>query len=126
MIQRCTKDSCRAYRWYGAKGIKVDPRWLDYNEFLKDMGEKPQGMTLDRKDHSKNYTAANCRWSSWHVQQANRSNNNETVGVAMHKASGKWRAYIKPKDRQISLGYYDNYRDAVAARKKAEKDLDWW
>lgn len=126
MRKRCLNPNDRAYKWYGAKGITIDPRWNKFENFLSDMGERPEGMTLDRIDSTKGYNAKNCRWTTWHIQQSNRTNNNKTVGVSLHKASGRWRAYIKPKKKQISLGYYKNYKDAVAARKTAEKNLDWW
>jgi len=126
MRKRCLNSNDRAYKWYGAKGIKIDPRWDSFKNFLADMGERPEGMTLDRIDSSKGYNARNCRWSNWRVQQSNRTNNNEVVGVGYHKASKLWRAYIRPNGKQISLGYYKTQEEAVVARKMAEKNMEWF
>lgn len=126
MKRRCDRPDRAKTRWYFGRGITYDPRWSDFNEFLNDMGLCPENLTLDRIDSTGNYCKENCRWTSWHVQQANRTNNNETVGVNFHKATGKWRAYIRPNGKQISLGYYRDYSAAVAARKEAELQLNWW
>jgi len=62
------------YERYGAKGVTFDPRWNKYKDFLEDMGERPDGMTLDRIDPSKGYSKENCRWATPAQQQANRKN----------------------------------------------------
>lgn len=60
------------YRHYGARGITVDPRWENFQNFLADMGERPEGMTLDRIDPDKGYSLDNCRWADWDTQVINR------------------------------------------------------
>lgn len=54
---------------YGAVGISYDPRWELFENFLADMGERPVGTTLDRKDGTKGYFKDNCRWAT-HQEQA--------------------------------------------------------
>lgn len=71
MRQRCAD---KRERNYGERGIDVDPRWHDFAEFLRDMGERPPGMEIDRIDNSKGYSAANCRW----VTHAENMNNRRT------------------------------------------------
>lgn len=71
MIQRCTNRKHRSYPQYGKLGVKVDPRWRLYSNFLSDMGERPAGMTLDRIDPTGNYTKANCRWATKELQNQN-------------------------------------------------------
>lgn len=75
MKQRCTNKNHKRYHNYGGRGITFDPRWARFNEFLKDMGECPEGMTLDRRNNDGNYNKDNCRWLSNNDQQRNRSNN---------------------------------------------------
>lgn len=76
MRNRCNSDVSRAYHRYGGRGIKVDPRWDSYENFLIDMGPRPSPQhSLDRIDVDKGYSPENCRWATWKEQQRNRSNN---------------------------------------------------
>lgn len=71
IIQRCHNPKAPAYGEYGGRGITVCQRWLDsFESFLADMGERPEGLTLDRIDNDKGYGPDNCRWATW-VEQAN-------------------------------------------------------
>lgn len=75
MVARCTNKSHVAYRRYGGAGITLDPRWLDYSEFVRDMGLRPDGCELDRSDNSKGYYADNCRWVTRQTNLRNTSVN---------------------------------------------------
>lgn len=55
-------------------GVEVDPSWVSFKKFLSDMGDKPQGMTLDRIDNGKGYCPSNCKWATTYEQAANRKN----------------------------------------------------
>lgn len=55
-------------------GIDMDPRWNDFPAFLADMGERPDGMTVDREDNSLGYWKHNCRWATPTQQTRNRRN----------------------------------------------------
>jgi hypothetical protein len=76
MTQRCHNPSNSKYRMYGANGICVCPEWRDsFAAFLQDMGERPEGMTIDRIDGSRGYEPGNCRWASPKTQQRNLKTN---------------------------------------------------
>jgi hypothetical protein len=78
MKRRCYNPKDPKYPRYGGRGIKVCVRWLGPNgftNFLADMGKRPTGLTLDRRNNNKGYSKGNCRWVTQKVQQNNRSNN---------------------------------------------------
>lgn len=71
MVYRCTNTNGRQYSTY--QGMLCD-RWLDFNNFLSDMGERPDGTSIDRIDVKKGYSPENCRWATSKQQQRNRNN----------------------------------------------------
>jgi hypothetical protein len=64
MINRCANPNSPDYKRYGGKGIEVCERWRDFRNFLEDMGSRPIGTSLDRKDGNQNYEPGNCRWAT--------------------------------------------------------------
>jgi hypothetical protein len=75
MVARCTKPYSSKYHRYGAIGITVCERWLAFENFLEDMGERPKGCTIDRIDGNAGYFPENCRWADIKTQQRNTKNN---------------------------------------------------
>jgi hypothetical protein len=82
MINRCTNPAVPGWEYYGGRGIKVCDRWQGehgFENFISDVGLRPKGMTLDRKESNGNYEPLNCRWATAAAQDHNRRKRKNTL-----------------------------------------------
>lgn len=100
----CVLYRCRTpgSKYWHDKGISFCKRWLKFENFLKDMGERPIETSLDRIDNSKGYSKENCRWATAKQQCRNRSNNFNLKG----KTLSEWSEIIGIKRSTLAQRYY--------------------
>ena len=73
MVARCANPKLKSYKNYGGRGIAVCDRWLEFSNFLADMGERPPGKSIDRfPDNDGHYEPGNCRWATASEQRINQ------------------------------------------------------
>jgi hypothetical protein len=131
MNVRCYDSRHKAYHRYGARGISVCKEWRWDNPyafitFLRDVGERPKGVTLDRIDNNCLYTKDNCKWSDKRLQQNNMglglTNTSGSVGV--HLSNNSWVVQITLNGNNHFVGVFnlDSY-DLAGERYKLVKQV---
>lgn len=102
MLQRCKNPRNRNYKNYGGRGITVCERWRDFSAFMEDMGSRPHaGLTIERKDNNRGYTAENCIWGT-REEQANNSRHNRLITFNNQTLTvSQWAALLGMKSTVI-------------------------
>jgi hypothetical protein len=72
MFSRCYCPAHVSFHNYGGRGITVCKRWRSFANFLADMGDRPEGLQLDRINNCKGYSPKNCRWATTYEQYLNK------------------------------------------------------
>jgi hypothetical protein len=84
MISRCNRTSDAAYENYGGRGISVCQRWRDsFENFLSDMGERPDDLSIDRINNDGNYEPGNCKWATREEQARNKRSSHIVIWEGM-------------------------------------------
>jgi len=90
MLERCNNQTDAAFHNYGGRGICVCLKWLSFEEFLKDMGEKPKRLTIERIDNDGNYEPSNCKWATRKEQTRNTRHNVMIKYAGETKCISEW------------------------------------
>jgi hypothetical protein len=126
---RCYCKSCNGYKKYGSKGIYLYGPWRrDFNLFknyiLQTLGNRKEGMSLDRINSQESYIPGNLRWATLQQQEENRhfrkvNTTSKYRGVSFRSENKKWVAQIMTRGKTIFLGCFDNEVTAAKAYLKA-------
>lgn len=109
-VSRCHNPKHVRFYDYGGRGIKVCDRWRhDYDAFFEDMGERPDGMTLDRKDTDGDYTKDNCRWATPARQNRNMKSNVIITLIGIPMTITDWRSILGVSKST----YYDRVKSGM-------------
>jgi hypothetical protein len=103
--QRCRNPNNRNYPDYGGRGIDVCSEWDDFWQFVEDVGEKPEGCSLDRIDNNKGYSKDNCRWAT-HTEQMNNCRKVSNAKGYIKTKEGNYQAAIRVNAKKICLGTF--------------------
>jgi len=116
MRRRCNCPTATSYKWYGEAGVKVCPEWeADFWQFVADVGERPDGCTLDRYPNKEgNYEPSNVRWASRQEQADNkapypkdRAKFSKPRGKGYSKRDDKYYAVFRCNGKNHHLGVFD-------------------
>ena len=147
MRKRCCNPNDKEFKNYGGRGVKVCKRWdiadgksTGFKNFVSDMGNRPNGFTLERINNNGNYTPSNCKWVSRKEQSRNMRNNviykgeysidaslrltdgrNKTlVGVRLNMGWSKQRAFEEPCKKHGPKILYKGECQQVASLRLTE------
>jgi hypothetical protein len=91
MKKRCYNPHAKEFKRYGGRGIKVCDRWKNsFENFLADMGKKPVGLELERKNNDGSYEPGNCRWATHKEQARNRRDTRWITFNGQTKSLAQW------------------------------------
>jgi hypothetical protein len=117
---RCHNENDKDYKYYGGRGIKVCERWAKFENFYSDMGDVPDGMTIEREDNDKGYSPDNCKWATPMEQANNRRSNTFYTYENQTLTFAQWcrRNGIKPETVDSRMRKGMSFEDAITKQIK--------
>lgn len=120
MLARCRNPNFPGFRYYGARGISVCERWLSFQNFLADMGERPSlDHSIDRIDSGRGYEPSNCRWATHKEQRRNQKRNRQV------ERSDGLRFRTMAEAAEATGGNRRCIRDVCTGRHKTHQGFTW-
>lgn len=117
MRGRCINPNDKSYPYYGGRGIQVCQEWLNnFDQFYEDMGDRPNGMTLDRIDSNKGYSPENCQWVMASAQQGNQRRTVKITHEGLTLTMTEWA-------KKLGVPYYTLWNRLRAHKMSPEKAL---
>lgn len=104
LFTRCYNSRNRTYKFYGAKGIKVCDRWHEFDEFVLDMGIRPENYQLDRIDPDKDYFKENCRWVS--KEDNRKTQRSRHIPIDSGTVFFDWTVLERDFEKPVMHAYY--------------------
>jgi hypothetical protein len=92
--QRCLNPNNASYRHYGGRGITICERWMNFDAFLEDMGDAPDGLSLDRINNDGGYCPENCRWADKKTQSRNSRQSRKIAYAGKTLCVSEWAEVV--------------------------------
>lgn len=123
IIKRCTNPKDYSYHRYGGRGITVCERWLtSFQAFYDDMGECPDGLSIERIDVNKGYSPENCKWATFGEQCRNRRSNRLITYQGRELCVTDWAPIVgisaKTIFTRLNVGWSDERAITEPVKKK--------
>ena len=125
MKARCTDPKNKNFANYGARGIYFAPEWADFENFLRDMGVRPAGLTLGRIDNDGPYAAWNCRWETMKEQQNNRRSNRVIDALGKSQTLQQWSEEIGVRPDTLACRLAAGWPIDLALTTKTKQITRW-
>ena len=111
MKTRCLNKNDKGYKNYGGRGITICPEWMKFENFYKDMGERPKDRSIDRIDNDGNYNKENCHWATRTEQQNNKRNNRFLTYQGKTQNIKQWSEELNIKAKTIGTRIHRGWND---------------